>query len=1453
MKINKLNSFTKERIANSKLTLFINLIASFLINLLLIISLASNGIAFGYVIFPILICLFDVTFFVISIFTNYKFSYSTLYTALFAGIFTITSGAYAIFLLDVLSTERAVAITYISLGLWAIASIISVISILFGVSKAGKRCSTFSAILSVLLLFACVGAYAYHITEAGFFGQGENAAQRPIAFVYDEENDYYIAKTLVSGKGSSATIPETFNGVKVGAVDFELLSANKLKTLTFSTSDIVFTNVSALSYAPSSLEIYAPKEHISGLLNQIYTIAHNTPSVAGKLVNIARCFAPNDLGADDVIILFQYSEEYISKTDGSFIPAWLGKTGEVFGFEFANYIDYVKDSNRDDESLLAKLYVDTTNNGGYIMSDLKDQTGASVNGKKITERLNTVDVTFDKIYRLQIADDNDSVYEIEDEFKYLSGSNKYRYVTLSSSESLLNDVHARPGFSLAWSYSDPNGNMVNSFNNLTALLESSETSDVRLHPEWTLDLPSINVCKTESGELTFTYGDDFKLISEATAPIEGYDLAYEWKRNGTVIATTDSFDVSKVQMYEAGSYVLTVTASSSNVTSLTSKAKQVLDIQVNKKELPISWVGFDGGEEFSITYTSQDFEPGISYDPSALVSDDQITYDFDVTNFKNAGKYNVTVSLSGDCNGKYFISASNIKKEYTINKKAIDLLWTDVDYTYSAAEIAPSVSISSGICLGDDLGVSTVGQTYPGKYQAEAKLQGEDKENYEIKKDQSTHEYTIIPATLNINWSNIEQVYTSKNLMPTAEVIGLKGNDTLESLKLTIDCKNAKNVGSYTATAGITNKNYVIADTDRTTTLVITPAELTLSFSNVIKTYSAEDLRPTYRVTAGKCSGDSEADLKITVASAKNAGTHTLEVSVGNPNYKLSLNSQTIDFTINPMEVEVTWNDNKALTYSGEEQYLGIKSSKGIFSADNAKVKVEVDAARSKNINASKSEYTSYAILTGDETLIANYKIKETTASANYTIKPKELTIEWGSTSFTYDQQGHCPTAKIVTGICGEDIVNLTVEGTAINATKKATATASIDNDNYTLKNATKDFVINPKSLTITWSNLEFTYDGTTHKPTASINSGIIDGDTVELSLTGAKAAGNHTSVASISNTNYSLSNSSQSFTIDPKEINVNWTDGSFTYNGNVQAPTATVQSGVLPGDTVSLKVTGAKDAGNHTATVTSSNTNYVVSEATATHAFTISKKTVSVSFTKTEKTYTGSALLPDVTIVGKVNADNVKLNYTVTGYPDGAVDVGTYTIKVSTENTNYILDPATVTLESFKITPKVLTITWSKTTLTYNGKAQKPVATLNGVVSGDNVQCDVSLNGEGINVGSYTATASINDSNYVLSESSNTTPFEITALEITVSWNMSAGSSLTANGSEQAPKATAGDLALNYSYEKYNESTGKFEVMSGKPQTAGRYRVTVSTNSSNHTLSNQSLEYSIVAPKTAD
>lgn len=223
------------------------------------------------------------------------------------------------------------------------------------------------------------------------------------------------------------------------------------------------------------------------------------------------------------------------------------------------------------------------------------------------------------------------------------------------------------------------------------------------------------------------------------------------------------------------------------------------------------------------------------------------------------------------------------------------------------------------------------------------------------------------------------------------------------------------------------------------------------------------------------------------------------------------------------------------------------------------------------------------------------------------------------------------------------------------------------DTENFT--EAHSDFVsftIAQKEVTVSWSNTEFTYDGTTQTPTAKTND-FVDDDDVLLTVTGgAKDAGDsYTATAELSGTdkdNYVLKEgATESFSIAKRTTGITWGETEFIYNGQPQQPTAE-PTGVVDGDDLTLTVTVSgehKNAGDYTATASLSGNgagNYQL-PADATKEFVIHKLEVRIQAlgqTGRQLEHTGSPLSPSITLIG---SDGVQLEGVATqqGFYDSA------------------------------------------------------------------------------------------------------------------------------------------------------------------------------------------------------
>ncbi len=415
---------------------------------------------------------------------------------------------------------------------------------------------------------------------------------------------------------------------------------------------------------------------------------------------------------------------------------------------------------------------------------------------------------------------------------------------------------------------------------------------------------------------------------------------------------------------------------------------------------------------------------------------------------------------------------------------------------------------------------------------------------------------------------------------------------------------------------------------------------------------------------------------------------------------------------------------------------------------------------------------------------ITDYGVVE--GQTKVTIAPKTVGLSWANTAFTYDGNAHAPVAT-ATGILSGDSCTVTVSGAQRNAGSHTATATALSNGNYALPSAvTQAFSIAPKTVGLSWANTAFTYDGNAHGPVATA-TGILSGDTCAVTVSGAqKKAGSYTATATaLSNGNYALpSTVTQNFTVSQRIVQLAWTNTDVTYSGKAQGPRATV-SNLVWGDSCKVTVSGAqKNAGSYTATATAlSNGNYGLPQG-VTKAFTIAPKTVGLKWRKTRLTYNGKVQNPTVKATGLVRGDECMV--TVSG---GRKKAGSYTATAKAlSNSNYAL-PSDAT-QAYTIAPKTVGLKWSRTSLTYNGKVQKPTVKATGLVLGD--RCTVTVTGGRRNAGNYRAkAASLSNANYVLPRA-RTKTCTIRKKMVRLKWT---NTRLKYNGKRQKPTATATGL----------------------------------------------------------
>lgn len=314
-------------------------------------------------------------------------------------------------------------------------------------------------------------------------------------------------------------------------------------------------------------------------------------------------------------------------------------------------------------------------------------------------------------------------------------------------------------------------------------------------------------------------------------------------------------------------------------------------------------------------------------------------------------------------------------------------------------------------------------------------------------------------------------------------------------------------------------------------------------------------------------------------------------------------------------------------------------------------------------------------------------------------------------------------------------------------------------------------------------------------------------------------------------------------FTIAPCPVKIEWSGAvDFTYDGtdhssNITARTengAAVNGNIFKisfsykahGATTFTPVTEVKNAGTYTATAEISNHNYTIS-ANAAATFTIEQRQVTVTAEDKTVTY-GDSVPYTATYNGLLDCDKGKLG--TPNFTCNYNEVGTYSITVDgLENSNYAITYVNGTLT---VNERTVTLDWgTANSFVYDGNAHTLKPAAKNIVIGDDLGLAITVTGENIsgssaiNVGTYTATASITNKNYVLAESSKTATFTITARALTITANdhdIIYGSAPATNGYtisgmiEGETPGTAnigGTVKLTTNYTQYG-NVGKYDII---------------------------------------
>ena len=1382
-------TLTQKRIQNNKIFVYACMALSLALDIAVFVMLVAYALPVKYWIVSILFALFDFGFLVISLVSNFRFGYFRPHLVFYGIALTALSVVAVIVGID---SGSGTPYTTLALIAYPIMHFVTVITVIIAVAfsvKSGNKSKIGGLVVAVFML-AASAMYTVHLVGNGYFGQPleEN---RALLYSYSESFDGYAVVGVEKGSGTKIVIPDEFNGKKVYAVDCAVFNAEGITKAEVNCAPTVrFENEEKLKNLPYNLTIYINKQNFDTIRNRFYN---------GQLTDFIRKAAPSGLDKDEVFVSFGFPDE---NGENKLYPTWFGKKGDTLnlGDDAPEWYKHSDNTSDDD------LYFSYHNYDKRICSGLFSR-GININNTAITENHLTVEPNFEDVYRITIAEDNDDSYSFPQSFMYSNlsdGQDPYRYVTLSTADSLLSSAPDRTGFSLIWKKGlyGTTGDVILS---LSSMLRSNVGNTATVVPVWTLDEPTVSAI---SGITTLFYGDTLTLSSTASHAISDIDFEYQWYRDQEKLdgQTTDKLVVNNIGIDRGGSYRLEVKAYSkdSSITSLSSTA-QVSGglVTVKKRDLHFTWNVGD-----SETYKAEDFALTATYTASEVINDDPISFTKNYDSVRNAGTYNLSVSLMGDCADKYnAISA----KTFTVTPAPLQINAVGKTKIYDGQPFTASdfSFTQTGLCEGDSTAlknpvynvksdfINVGGYTVTVSFPDDAEVL----KNY--KYSHVAGEAVIQPRSVTVVWNGTTSfTYTGDAQHPTVQSIDVVELDRDTYLNNLTYSGASVNAGTgYTAgvsfrSGSVFAGNYTLSG--NTCEYSITAKDITLTWESVTTfTYNGAEQYPKVS-TADVVYNDRNTFLSFIEYTGKqvNAGqNHSVsasfrEGSVYRTNYRI-VGGQSCSYVINPKNVTLVWGCN-GMSYAGGFSFRYDGSTKTPMVTD-----------------------ISGAVQSEKDTLI-NEK------------------LSYSGTN-----------------------------GASLKDVGRTEVTATLDSDNYVVTGNTEKAVLQiyAKDLQLIWSTVQFTYNGQPHTATVVSSEGAVPGEESEL-LEKITYSGNPITnvgttqiTASLNNANYNAAPLTVIVTVSPATVRLVWGTTSFIYNGEKQVPEVVSVEGALGNDgeavkrniTVSIGNDPGIIVGSHSASASLSTSpdsatvkNYTLDISTKTCSYRIERRGLTLEWQVGEYTYDGSKQIPTLGIKSGLtsheSAEDILLHIEVSVTSGDGISAGSHTVTAAAKQSliNYKIDEGATCTYTIERAP--LTITWCGPYFIYNGEKHLPalMSMDEGVPGGERVSMsDVDIiltSGDGISAGSHTAKAVLNEriKNYVLAGSNLSITYDIEKRLITLEWEYNGVVDFLPTGSPREVVPTNKNLpeGVRLVATYYNLDVNPETPLQGAPSEPGKYKV---------------------------
>ena len=1229
------STYTEKTLKSRKWPIIIAAAAAALADIFVITALGVGGFEPVYFVIPALLLALDAVFIALTAITNFRFRYSA---ALFAGYALLALLCAVLGVVLCRDAGSGSPLTTAAMALWLVLHIATVAVIVISSLYAAKmKGISFAAAVACTVIILLVAAfYSAFIFDRGVFGQQFGSENRTLTYSYVSQTDSYEVRGALEGNGETAVIPKEFNGKPVSAVNAALFMQEGISGVYLQADpEITVTGVEALEeYAGVYPVIYVDKKDIDVFRTSAYAAADKEES--DGLFALTAGAVPCNLDKGEVYVTFKYDAAAYEQAEGKILPTWIGDDGEKF--EMSAYEDEFPYVAHSDKTSAEDLYWNDVNFDGRIFSAPLDASGSAIEGQTI-EGGASVQVQFEKIYKVYIGEDNDDVFETDASYKNTVVEGRtlgYRYAVPSTANELLSSIPQREGFSVSgWNYSWTETGAVSPIRtSLTSMLsEASSKNSVIVYPQWEVNEAELNVDSTLGGT-SFVYGDEIVLNSNAVAPSKDFTLTYAWSNDGGVMSgeTGDSLDLGVLTPAQSGSYTVTVTAAAPQITSLKSVTSQKVEVAVDKKTIDFDW-------ELPSEYTG--FEQSAVCTPAegAAVGEDEIKYSVSYgSNYvKNAGNYTVYVAVTGESDELYRVSEASASKAFTIAPAEVSVEWgSTTAFEYNGTAQYPTAKVNG---VGDDGTFDATMSGSPvnaGSYTVTASAGA----NYVL--TNPTAQVTINKRDITVGgWQSASFTYNGTQQYPRATSLNdaVTGEESAVLASLIYSVDGGVNAGGSSVSVTLpANSNYYFTSA-QSHSYNISKKQVEVTGWNASSfIYNNTPQHPVAVRVSGALADEEDLVISSITYSGEqtNVGSgYTVTPSLNMTNYSLKATSHS--FAITQRGVSLEWSAEKSFTYDGTGKTITVVSASGLASGHG----LEDLSITYSILSHSGATVTNAGSYTVTATLGNNNYVITNGGEASFSIAKRTATVVWNEESFTYSGSRQNPTAVRVENAIGSDnlLSSLLYNVSGGIHAGNHTVTASTSNDNYNLASATKSYTIAKKGVTLTWDeSTTFTYNGSAQYPKVTSANGTVNGEDTEdlkISYSGyGTDAGEYTVTARLGNSDYTITGgATKSYTIKQKGVTLTWESKTFTYNGTAQGPKVE-SAGDVNVDELNISYSGyGTNAGSHTVTATLGNKNYVI-EGGASCKYEITAKQVTLTWKNNgaEFTANGTPQAPEVT-----------------------------------------------------------------------------------------------------------------------------------------------------------------------------------------------------------------------------